>query len=148
MGESCLRDGRGRALAKHLSISPQTPRSAVLMEMHEAAPCALGKRWRECQEAKWWHVPESHWLRSNATGVSCPAGPQQTESFSFGNCALTSGNIVWGEDSWEAGPWGLCCCRASRQRPALLGNTCSHKQSTRVRNMFIQAERMQFKTLN
>lgn len=43
MGESCLRDGRGGALAKHLSISPQMPRSAVLMGMHEAAPCALEK---------------------------------------------------------------------------------------------------------
>lgn len=44
MGESCLRDGRSRALAKNLSTIPQMPRSSVLMETHGAAPCALEKQ--------------------------------------------------------------------------------------------------------
>lgn len=33
IGEPCLRDGRGSALAKNPSTSPQMPGSSVLMEM-------------------------------------------------------------------------------------------------------------------
>lgn len=44
IGESCLRDSRSCTLAKNLSTTPQMPRSSVLMEMHEAAPCALEKQ--------------------------------------------------------------------------------------------------------